>query len=176
MAKFSFYAKLANRVWFKVVNFCKSFRNFYHACQLLILKNLCHIKPIFSTIFQSHDVTFVKCKVKIVNIHRSNTISLIGNVSCWFLQIWFIVAVGILIKIFESKLLQEVSAVFKMIEFAIHPLIHILTSTAIRTSYFESAKLYKLWTPYRYCNMGIHRIHFHSLICKFAPFINHFLF
>ena len=50
--------------------------------------------------------------------------------------LWFIVAVGILKKVFENRIFQEVASVIKLVEFATIPAIHILTSPAIQKNRF----------------------------------------
>ncbi len=65
-------------------------------------------------------------------ISRSNAVSVLGHVICWFLQIWFIVTVGILNKIYQSETLREVATILKMTEFCLFPLVQILTSPLLQ--------------------------------------------
>jgi hypothetical protein len=57
---------------------------------------------------------------------------MLGNLICWFVQILFIVIFGMLVRIFESSVLQEAASIMKMTEFCVIPLVQILTSPALQ--------------------------------------------
>ena len=66
--------------------------------------------------------------------NRTNAISMVGQAFNLFLQIWYILVVGIIYAIFRGTLLREVAASLKAIDFLIIPLIHIKTSEPIKNS------------------------------------------
>ena len=63
---------------------------------------------------------------------------MIGNVGCWFLQIWYIIVANILSKILELTFLAEIATFIKLAEFAIIPAVRIFTSPAFKRTTLES--------------------------------------
>jgi hypothetical protein len=64
--------------------------------------------------------------------NRVNTISLYGQLSSWILELWFIVAIGLIATIFNLNLLREVTQFFRVFQFSLIPFIQIKTSPSIQ--------------------------------------------
>ena len=64
--------------------------------------------------------------------NRINAISLSGLFAGWLMEVWYIVLVGFLSLMFDSKLLREVSTVLKYYEYYLIPLVQIHSSPPIR--------------------------------------------
>jgi hypothetical protein len=64
--------------------------------------------------------------------NRVNAINLTGLVMGWLMEIWYIILVGILSLVVDSKVLREVSAVLKHFEFYLVPLIQVHTSDPLK--------------------------------------------
>jgi hypothetical protein len=68
--------------------------------------------------------------VKIRN--RINAISLSGLFAGWLMEVWYIVLVGFLSFMFDSKVLREVSTILKYYEYYLIPLVQINSSPPIK--------------------------------------------
>jgi hypothetical protein len=64
--------------------------------------------------------------------NKFNSISLVGQVLSWFMEVWYIVLIGFLSNIFHLETLREVAPFFKTFEFFLVPLVQIHTSPPIR--------------------------------------------
>ncbi len=63
--------------------------------------------------------------------NKTNAISMVGQVTSWIMEIWYIVLVGLLSTMFQVDLLREISVLIKTTEYFLIPLVHVLTSAPI---------------------------------------------
>ena len=71
--------------------------------------------------------------------NKTNAISMVGQVTSWIMEIWYIVLVGLLSTMFQIDLLREVSVLIKASEYFLIPLVQILTSAPIKRYFREKS-------------------------------------
>jgi hypothetical protein len=57
---------------------------------------------------------------------------MVGQITSWIMEIWYIILVGVLSTMFQVDLLREVSVLIKTSEYFLIPLVQILTSAPIK--------------------------------------------
>ena len=64
--------------------------------------------------------------------NKTNAISMIGQVTSWVMEIWYIVLVGLLSTMFQVDSLREVAVLVKATDHFLIPLVQIFTSAPIK--------------------------------------------
>ncbi len=64
--------------------------------------------------------------------NKTNATSMVGQITSWIMEIWYIILVGVLSTMFQVDLLREVSVLIKTSEYFLIPLVQILTSAPIK--------------------------------------------
>ncbi len=64
--------------------------------------------------------------------NKTNAISMVGQITSWVMEIWYIVLVGLLSTMFQVDLLREISVLIKTTEYFLIPLVQVLTSAPIK--------------------------------------------
>ena len=64
--------------------------------------------------------------------NKTNAISMVGQVTSWIMEIWYIVLVGLLSTMFQVDRLREVAVLIKTTEYFLIPLVHVITSAPIK--------------------------------------------
>lgn len=106
---------------------------------ILTLVELCCYLAYFHYIY-NHDnnvAASVISKSTLKSRNKTNAISMVGQVTGWVMEIWYIVLVGLLSTMFQVDLLREVSVLIKALEYFLIPLVQICTSAPIKRHFRE---------------------------------------
>ena len=101
---------------------------------ILTIIELCCYLAYFQYIYH-HDnkvaaVVVSQMMIKIRN--KSNAISMVGQLTKWIMEVWYIILVGIFSTMFQVDLLREVSVLIRATEYFLIPLVQVLTSPPIK--------------------------------------------
>ena len=78
--------------------------------------------------------------------NQTNAVTMTGQVICFFIKIWFSIIVGLLAVPFNAFVMREWAGIIKSVDFALIPLVMILTSAPLRTFLAEKVK----WSKYKW--------------------------
>ena len=117
------------------LTFCKSMvRLCFVFGGILTIIELCCYLSYFQYIYH-HDNCIAARVVSQKTIrmrNKTNAISMIGQVTSWVMEIWYIVLVGLLSTMFQVDSLREVAVLVKATDHFLIPLVQIFTSAPIK--------------------------------------------
>ena len=64
--------------------------------------------------------------------NQTNAVTLTGQIICFFIEIWFLIIVGLLAILFNEFQMREWAGVIKAVDFFLIPLVMILTSSPLK--------------------------------------------
>ena len=101
---------------------------------ILTIIELCCYLTYFQYIYHhDNNVAVMVVSQIIIRIrNKSNAISMMGQVTKWIMEVWYIILVGIFSTMFQVDLMREVSVLIRATEYFLIPLVHVLTSPPIK--------------------------------------------
>ncbi len=69
--------------------------------------------------------------------NKTNAVSMFGQVLSWFMEVWYILLVGILSTFVKMEFLRGVFVLIKCSEYCLVPMVQILTSAPIRRFWYS---------------------------------------
>jgi hypothetical protein len=104
-----------------------------HGVLINIIEFSCYI-IIFYIIFK-HDnieaVLILKPSV-IKQCNRTNAVTMTGQIICFFIEIWFLIIVGLMAIPYNEFLMREWAGIIKAVDFFLIPLVMVLTSSPLK--------------------------------------------
>ena len=111
-----------------VVRFC-----FVFGGVLTIIELFCYLAYFQYIYYHDNNIAAViVSEATILSRNKTTAISMVGQIASWFMEIWYIVLVGVLSTMFQVDLLREVSVLIKTSEYFLIPLVQVLTSASIK--------------------------------------------
>lgn len=112
----------------QVVRFC-----FIFGGVLTVIELCCYLAYFQYVYYHDNNIAAkIVSEATILSRNKTTAISMVGQIASWFMEIWYIVLVGVLSTMFQVDLLREVSVLIKTTEYFLIPLVQVLTSAPLK--------------------------------------------